>query len=110
MSARLRPHGSPDDASGSRERAPDDRLRVVLRRRAFLFCTVRDGIATARPARVPAAPHHEGFGSQRLPCAVQSHEKPKKNPPPGFPEGGSCFVRTLDDRPYLWNIGAFGGS
>src|SRR6266480_5448447 len=28
-----RPRGSPGDANGSRERAPDDRLRIVRRRR-----------------------------------------------------------------------------
>src|SRR5579872_3593765 len=48
---------------------------------------------------------HSGFPARSSPT-----KSPKKNPPPGFPEGGSCFVRTLDDRPYLWNIGAFGGS
>src|ERR1700733_1910999 len=34
--------------------------RLILRDAAYHFCTVRDGLATARPARVRAAPQDEG--------------------------------------------------
>ena len=44
-----RPQGAPGDANGSRERALDDRLRIVRRRAPFA-----NGLAEARPARAVA--------------------------------------------------------